>query len=236
MVRLLLLLLLVSFAGYSQKIGNLKASTVGEKIFITYDIAAQYPGDKFDIDLYASSNNYSAPLQKLTGDVGKGLSAGNGKRIEWDAKAELGDYQGEILFEIHAEVIAAFLITNEIKSARRGKSVQLNWRGGSKNQDVKIELLKSGVNQGVIATTSNSGSYFWSIPSNEKVDSDYELRLANAGETITTSQFSIKHKVPTLVKVIPVAVVAAVIGLAGGSKSPSNSETSLPSPPDLGLN
>jgi hypothetical protein len=236
MARLFLLALLIPFAGYCQKIENLKASTAGEKIVITYDIISQYPADKFDVDLYASSNNYSAPLQKLTGDVGKGLQVGNGRRIEWDAKAELGNYKGEILFEIRAEVIAGLSVTNEFKSAKRGKSVQLDWRGGRKNQDVKIELLKSGVSQGTVTTTSNSGSYQWFIPAKEKVGADYQLRLANGTESVTTSHFSIKHKVPTLLKVIPlVAVAAIVVASGGGSKSTSTEGTPLPLPPDLGL-
>ena len=182
----------------------------GEKIVITYDISADFAGDKFDISLYASSNNFSSPLQQVRGDVGKGQADGKSKRIEWDAKNELGNFKGELSFEVRAEVIAAFMLRNEIKSAKRGKSVQLDWRGGAKNQDVKIELLKAGVSQGVVGTVTNNGTYQWNVAANEKTGSGYQLRFINGKEAVTTQSFSIKHKIPTLLKILP--LVAAEPG------------------------
>ena len=60
-----LALLLTPLGGFSQKLENLQAVPQGEKIIITYDISADFAGDKFDISLYASSNNFSSPLQQV---------------------------------------------------------------------------------------------------------------------------------------------------------------------------
>ena len=236
MKKLLLLVLLAPLALFSQKIENQKAFAQGEKIIITYDISG-LAGDKYDIALYASANNFSSPLQRVTGDVGNGQAEGNGKRIEWDAKAELGNYKGELSFEVRAEVIAALAMKNQIASAKRGKSVQVYWRGGTKNQDVKIELLKGGVSQGVMGTVANSGTYQWAISSSEKTGSGYQLRLVNGKEMVTTVPFSIKPKVPMLVKILPLVAIGAIVAtLGGGSKPGQVKDTPLPTPPDLGLN
>ncbi|MDZ4715313.1 MAG: Ser-Thr-rich GPI-anchored membrane family protein [Cytophagales bacterium] len=222
------------FLVFSQKLENLQAVPAGDKILITYDLSATNPGDKFDVALFGSHNNFSSPIQRVTGDVGKGLGVGKGKQIEWDAKNEIGTYRGNLTFEIHAEVIAAFALRHEVISVKRGKSINLDWQGGSKNQDVKIELVKPGGSSEVVGTSANKGSYQWAVPARQKTGSGYQLRLVNGKETILTTPFTIKHKIPTLVKVIPFAVIGAVIALTGGSKS-SPSNTSLPMPPDLGL-
>lgn len=238
MKKLLLLALLAPLATFSQKLENLKAVPEGAKIIITYDISSDFPGDKYDIALYASSNNFSSPLQRVTGDVGNGQTGGKARRIEWDAKNELGNYKGELSFEVRAEVIAAFALKHEIISAKRGKSVQLDWRGGTKSQDVKIELLKEGVVQSVVGTVGNKGTHSWAIASSEKTGAGYQLRFVNGKETITTQSFSIKHKIPMLLKVLPFVAVGVIVALAGGSKSSTDTpaSTSLEAPPDMGLN
>ena len=141
MKKLFLLGLLMPLAGVCQKIENLKAVSEGNKIIITYDISGGVTGDSYEVSLYASHNNYSSPLKLTSGEIGKGVTEGRGKRIEWEAKAELGDYKGELSFEVRAEVIAAFALLNKVISAKRGKTVPVSWRGGNKNREVKIELL-----------------------------------------------------------------------------------------------
>lgn len=227
--------ILLPLITFSQKLENLKAVVQGEKIIVSYDISQGYDGDKFDISLYASHNNFTSPLQRVNGDVGRGLTPGKEKKIEVDAKNEIGNYKGELSFEVRAEVIAAFALTNNISSAKRGKSVSLNWRGGSKNQDVKIELLKVGTAEVIAASVANNGAYEWTIPAKQKPGKDYQVRLVNGRETVTTDIFAIKHKVPTLLKVLPLVVVAAVVGLVGGSKPGPAKDSKLPLPPDLGL-
>ncbi len=237
MKKLLLIVLLVPFLSTAQKIENLRAVVQASEITITYTISPTNTLDKFDVAIYSSHNNYSAPLQQVSGDIGRGIGAGENKKIIWYARNELGDFKGDISFEVRAEVIATFVQTNQFSSVKRGKSVPITWRGGNSSQDVKVELLKGGTIESVIATTSNNGSYTWSISAKEKTGSDYQIRLTNGKETVVSSNFSIKLKVPTLVKILPVAVIGAVVVLVSG-KSKSSTEdakTNLPTPPDLGL-
>ncbi|MBI1769597.1 MAG: hypothetical protein HYR67_14610 [Bacteroidetes bacterium] len=239
MRNLFWLVLFGSLAGQAQKLENLKAIAQGEKIIITYDLSETFAGDRCDIQLYSSHNNFSMPLQHVSGDIGRGLPAGKGKRIEWEAKIELGNYQGELSFEVRAEVIGLLTFKNGITNAKRGKTVSIVWRGGSKNENVKVELLKDGVLQSGVATTTNIGNYQWNVPLKQKTGGGYQIRLVNGKEMITTDFFSVRHKIPTLLKILPAVAAGVVVGLLSGSKGSSGTPTKssdLASPPDLGLN
>jgi len=235
MKLILFLICTVSISAFSQKIENLKAVPVGDRIVITYDLNAEVPGDKYDIQIYCSYNNFSNPLKYIRGDVGNGLPPGSGKRIEWEAKAELGNYQGDLSFEIRAEVKAIFAFKNSVTNTKRGKPLTLAWRGGLKSEEVKVTLLKEGVEQSSLATVSNNGDYQWTVPTKQKTGDGYQVRLVNGKETITSERFSIRHKVPTIVKILPVVVIGAVVAFLG-SKNSSDKDKNLAEPPDLGLN
>lgn len=108
MRRLLLAsLLFVSFQLVGQRLENIHAEPTanGERVAITFDITGAQEGQRFRVSVYGSHNNYSAPLQQLSGDVGE-ILGGRNKRIEWNAKGELGDYTGTVTFEIRADGIA----------------------------------------------------------------------------------------------------------------------------------
>jgi len=229
------LLLMAPLAVLAQKVENIKAAVEGEKIIITYDIIEALTGDRYDVQIYASHNNFSAPLQRVRGDVGNKLLPGTTKRIEWDAKAELRNFKGELTFEIRADVVGILILKEPVTNIKRGKSLSLAWRGGAKNQDVKVELLKAGTVQSTLATVGNNGSYQWMVPKKQKTGKDYQLRLASGKEVVTSETFSIKSKIPLVVKLLPLVAVGAVIGLSGGSGSGSSSSAKLPIPPDLGL-
>ena len=238
MKKLLLLLPFLPILAFSQKIENLKATVEGEKIVITYDLTGGVPGDSYNISIFSSSNNFSAPLSLVSGDVGKGVKEGVGKRIEWESKAELRNFKGDLSFEIQAEIVAAFTLLTRTASFRRGKTQPVQWRGGDPKQDVKIELLKAGVVEGIVGTVANRGNLDWNISSKQKTGSDYQLRLTNGSETIQSETLSIKHKVSTLIKVLPVmAVVAAAVALGGGASKSAGGTTppaqNLATPPNI---
>ena len=226
----------VSISAFSQKLENLKAIAQGDRIVITYDIKGTLAGDKCDIQIYSSHNNFSTQLKRVSGDVGNGLAPCNGKRIEWEAKAELGNYQGELSFEIRADVKALFAFKNSVTNTKRGKPLTVAWRGGLKSEEVKVTLLKEGVEQGSLATVNNNGDYQWTVPAKQKTGGGYQVRLVNGKETITSDLFSIRHKVPTIVKIMPVVVIGAVVAVVSGSEGSGTKTSKLAEPPDLGLN
>jgi hypothetical protein len=63
----------------------------------------------------------------------------------------------------------------------RGTTHTITWtKSGSPGGYVKIELLKAGVlNQIIIASTTNSGSYSWSILSTQTLGADYKIRITS---------------------------------------------------------
>ena len=232
MKRALIIIGLVgSISAFAQKLENLKAIGQGDKIIISYDINGAFEGDKVNVQLYGSHNDYSIPIQRISGDYGNGIAPGKGKKIEWETKAELGNYAGEISFEIRAEVIAVFALTKSLTKAKRGKTLNLKWRGGDKNENVKIELLKAGKVQGTLGTVANTGSYLWKLPAKQTLGKDYALRMANAKEIINSSAFSIQPKYPMWMKIgVPVIIggVVAIMTTGGDPKSGT-----LISPPDI---
>ncbi|MBL7876652.1 MAG: hypothetical protein JNL53_13380 [Cyclobacteriaceae bacterium] len=232
----LFLICTFSISTFSQKLENLKAVSTGDSIVITYDLIADLPGDKYEAKIYSSYDNFASPLRYISGDIGNSLTPGIGKRIVWEAKKELGNYQGDLSFEIRAEIRAIFEFKNSVSSAKRGKSLSVAWRGGIKNEDVKVVLLKEGIEQSLLSTSANSGGFNWSVPAGHKTGGGYQIRLENGKEIITSNIFSIKHKVPTAVKILPVVVIGVAVLFSSKPKGEENKNTDLATPPDLGLN
>jgi hypothetical protein len=219
---------------HAQRIENVRASTVDDKIIVTYDINGASEGQKFKSQLFSSHNNFSSPLIHVAGDVGLGneLLAGNTKRIEWNVKSEITDYTGDVTFEVRAEVIAApLLLTSPQLSAKfkRGKILNINWKGGMPSENVRLELLKGGSTVSPITQLSNVGNYSWSIPKKTKKGSDYQIKLTSDRQSVVSNNFKIKNRTPFIVKALPVLAAGAVVYLitSGGKKE----DNSLPEPP-----
>jgi hypothetical protein len=247
----------------AQKIENVRASSTDEKVTIVYEITGAKDGQKFKIRLYGSHDNYTTPLSFVSGDVGQGneLSAGS-KRVEWDPKAELKEFDGEITFEVRAEIIISPVIktpdvapvqnaTNVEKSEvikilapsitskqKRGKYVQILWQGIQPSQLVKLELLKGGQTVTSIGEVSYKNDFPWQIPKGTKTGKDYQVKLTANNVSVVSDNFTIKPKVPFILKALPVVVVGGVVAvLAGGSGGGGGGgvkpDPSLPSPPSV---
>jgi hypothetical protein len=227
----LLFCIIPSFA-FSQKIENLKAEVRGEKVIVNYDLDLGTTG-KYKISLYSSHNNFETAVNRVTGDVGDGVTAGKNKQLVWNSKAELGNFKGKLIFEVRAELILPLAFIASTHSARRGKVLSIKWKGGDTRKGVKLELLDGGVVTSSLGTTPNRAAFDWTIPANQKIGNDYQVRITNANEIVTTQPFSIKHRIPLLVKLIPLVIVAVV--LLPHFKSNSTTDNALPRPPDLGL-
>jgi len=82
-----------------------------------------------------------------------------------------------------AIVIGTLTVTspNGGESWKRGTTHTITWsKSGSTGSYVKIELLKGGVVNKVIASsTANDGSYSWTIPSTQTAGTDYKIRITS---------------------------------------------------------
>ncbi|MGK7389343.1 MAG: Ser-Thr-rich GPI-anchored membrane family protein [Candidatus Cyclobacteriaceae bacterium M2_1C_046] len=227
---LLLLLSAVFLNANSQTLTNIRAEAKGEVVIINYDLIAPQSDQKFDVKLYASHNNYSSPLKFVSGDVGENVQPGTNKRIQWDAKAELQKFDGNITFEVRATTaMPAVSFTNPTKGTKfkRGKTYPIVWEGGSASKEYELELYRNGVKQQTIGTVEDNQRFTWAIPIKVDNAKNYTIKLVDGNQPVAESQpFTIKRKVPLGLKIIPIVAV----GVGAGVYFMLNSITTTPPP------
>lgn len=240
---LVVLFLFGALVAFSQQIENVKATVSGDHVIITYHITNASPGTHFRVQLYASHNNFSAPLTQVSGDVGDvDIADGGERRIDWNAKDELQTYSGDISFEVRAApVIVPLVLKSPVAGTviKKGKTANIAWSGGSQSQSVVIELLHNGDLVQQVGQTPNSGNYSWDVPGALEKGGGYQFRITAGTEQATSSSFTIKKKTSALVYIAPVAVAggAAALLLGGGgggggdNNNPPPTSNDLPSPP-----
>ena len=225
--------LLGSLQGGCQSVENVVARVEGgDKVIIQYDLKGDEQDERFKVKVYSSHNDYSSPLTRVSGDVSDAyaLRPGNAKQVVWEAQ-ELGSFNGELEFEIRAEVHRMLRVTSPVAgtAVRRGSTTTIRWTGEQGAKKVKIELLKNGSLVDTPGTVNNSGSYSWSVPKGLKKGKDYSLRFTtDAGSTGSTA-FAIRARYPLLLKsaVVALPVAIAVIVLGGDGE-----DELLPRPPE----
>jgi uncharacterized protein (TIGR02145 family) len=87
----------------AQRIENVIFEQEGKVINIHYDLIATSNTEKYSIEVYCSIDSgitWGQPLQKVTGNVGEGQTAGNNKKIIWDVLAERERLEGDVVFEV----------------------------------------------------------------------------------------------------------------------------------------
>ena len=220
--------LLINLDISGQQIQNAKAKISEDIINITFDLISKNPNDKFSIKIYSSHDNFVKPLSLVSGDVGDDIKPGIGKFAVFQAREELGVFNGDIIFEVRGNVIISaqttsieqLVITDPTDGSKlkKGKNAVIRWSGG-KQENVKMELFQNSNLVNPIATTTNLGSYNWTVPKNLK-GSDYSIKLFNIndpGKAVFSGAFKIKGKMPIYVYFIPVVVGGlAFVLLSGG--------------------
>jgi uncharacterized protein (TIGR02145 family) len=112
-ITVFILVFITCFANsQAQSIANVRATQAGQKIEINYDLINAGANQQFDIAVYCSVNGgyaWGIPLKKVEGDVGKGVTAGQNKKIVWFVLNERDNLIGEnIVFKITANVTKGF--------------------------------------------------------------------------------------------------------------------------------
>lgn len=227
------LLLLSSFycahTSLAQTIENVKAVFLDGKVIVNYDLKAD-PNTLFVIELYASHNNYNLPIKLAQGDIGNEVKPGLQKRVEWDVKSDLKNYKGEITFELHADpAILPWAITQPSLKAglKRGKTGTIIWQGGKATQEVNLELYK-GTNlvQAITASpVANTKKYDWALPAKTKTGSGYSIKLSSGKESVTSASFKINSKIPLYIKLLPIAVLGALVPIIFKKTPPVGDKT-----------
>ena len=253
-LKALIILSLLSHFAYSRQITSVQASIQGDNIVVTYNLSSTDANARFDIKLYASHNNFSTPVNLVSGDVGTGITPGNGKRITWQARQELITFSGNITFEVRGTLIAPqqpqeqAVDPNQLRFTnprlgdkfKMGSIMSIRWTGGIP-QDVKLELHKDNSMVQPLTSIQNTGSYNWNIPKDKSLKSgDYTLKLFNINQPQSAAfsgAFKIKGKIPVVIYVLPVVAVGGLVAVllsgGGGGDDPNGPTTdeNLPTPP-----
>jgi hypothetical protein len=242
LVRSIFCIVLVSLSSFAlaQRIENIRAEVIGdgEKVVITYDINGASAGQKFKITLYGSHNSYASPLSLVAGDVGldKEILAGPNKRIEWSAKSELKDFKGDIIFEVRGEPIGVapsqLVVESPTmgKTLKKGKNMEIVWRGGAPGENIKIELLRGGTSVSQITNGTSNQRYSWTIPKDLEKAADYQVRLTGTSGSALSGTFAIKKKTSFLLFALPVAAAGGAAALLAGGGG--GGDKNLPEPPE----
>jgi uncharacterized protein (TIGR02145 family) len=99
---ILILLLLLAFSSFSQKVSNIHFEQVGKQIHIYYDLEGD---QEYTIQVFCSTNNgqsWGEQLRYVTGAVGEKQKPGKGKMIVWNVLAEREKLSGEVRFKVEA--------------------------------------------------------------------------------------------------------------------------------------
>ncbi|MCB0496107.1 MAG: hypothetical protein KDC79_08210 [Cyclobacteriaceae bacterium] len=224
----------------AQTINNVQASLSGNTVIISYDLVASDNDQVFNVAIKSSKDNFVSSLIEVTGDVGPNQKAGVGKKIIWDAKKELGKFNGEISFEITAEVTFTplkFVKPTAGAGLKIGKPYSIQWKGGTSDNQLKLELLKNNTSVMDMGTINNNGRYSWNVPKTMEKGGNYQFRLmdpSKPNDALLSGSFNLK-KTSILVYVIPGvvavgALTAVLVSGGGGGETPSG-DTELPDPP-----
>lgn len=225
----------VFFLAEAQTVSITKVELAGEKVIVHYDLEDSNPNNEYKLDLYASKDNFIAPLTKVKGNVGLEVKPGIDRKIEWNIMEEYGLYKGKISLEIKGKVYIPFVKLqnfNTSKSYKRGSNNNLGWKPGN-NNSINIELFKGGQRVAGDMNMPNNGSHTLYIPSKAKPGKDYRLKITdskNSDDVIYTNYFTVKPKVPLLLKLLPVFAIGGAAATLGGGSNNDRVDTTLPLP------
>ena len=253
-VLLFFLFLFTITNGIAQQIENLSSSFDGIKITVSYDLIFSDSSRRFKVELLSSLDSFVKNLSPVSGAAGEKIKPGKGLKITWEPRKSLpADFDKEITFKVRASLLAPIVVAkiqpepkvikaepaavitklnliNQIKSSyRRGTELKLLWAGGKADDRIVAELIDAAGRSEILQTVINKGELTFKFPAKLKTTNGYLLKITpngRTGDSATSSAFIIRHRVPLLLKLLPIVPVAII--LLPSKKSEGNAV--LPSP------
>ena len=216
---IVLFFLTYSISSIAQEFVIKKLEVDGENINIYYDLIDTTFNRTYTVNLYSSRDNFISPLSKVSGDFGLEVKPGGNRKIIWNAKQELGEYEGKVGFEIKGKAYVPFIRFKGFKDQhvrKRGVKFDMLWTGGRANSLLNFELYRDG--KFVAAPNTNVaasvGKVEIMIPKSVKPGNNYQFKIIdskNRDDVVFTEKFRVKAKVPAFLKIGAVAFVGAAV-------------------------
>jgi hypothetical protein len=233
---LIFLLILGATATQAQQFKIKKVEMTADKIFVYYDLLDTINGHSYTISLYNSMDNFITPLQKVRGDIGLEVRPGVNRKIEWNAKEELGTgfTQGSVSLEVKGRLYIPFIrLDGDYSKMKRGKRYEITWTGGTQQNILNFDLYHGTKKITSFPNIANVGHHTFVIPSSVKPGHDFRFRISdskNKDQIVFTKPFSIDRRIPLLLKVGPPLIIGVAVYLFVKANEPKP----LDGPPSLG--
>ena len=92
--------LLSSHWVFSQNLQFNRVEIADNKVIVHYDLNDEKTERMYLVNLFSSQDNFTKELTKVSGDVGTEVKPGVDKKIVWDLTKELGNFKGDLVFEV----------------------------------------------------------------------------------------------------------------------------------------
>lgn len=239
---LLFCLVNISFVS-AQRVSNVRAQAKGNIVVISYDLLGTISGQLYTVAVFSSHNGMAKPLTQVKGDLGENLKPGPNKIIEWGARKELSDFEGDVTLEVRATLTFSpmrFTAPQRNTLHKRGKSYKVTWLGAVANENLQLELFNDTSRVFEINRTNNKGALEWEIPLNIEPGKNYKYKISsvdNPSNFAYSNTFIIKRKTPTWVKALPLTAVVSglvyyIISTSGSDPVTPEDDKDLPLPPN----
>lgn len=245
MKKSILLVCSILFLGnlYAQKIENIDVQLVDGNFILAFDlIPRESINEEYDLHITSSKDNYGADLI-ITNSSTKNVKPKNRLQYIVSGEKNFTGYKGAIDFQISATLAYSplrMISPNSSVTVKKGKSMNLQWRGGAADDKFKVDLYKSNIKVSTIQSGFSRKVTTWAIPKNTQKGSDYKIKIeseSNSKQSVFTRDFKIKGKTSFIVVLLPIAAIgaAAAVLLGGSSEDPTGgggtTTDNLPDPP-----
>jgi hypothetical protein len=216
-LRWAILVLLPVLSSHAQDFSVKRIESQQGKVTIYYDLADTL-GRNYSIRVYHSGDNFLAAAEHVTGDAGIDIKAGKGKKIVWDTNKEFGEgFTGRVSLEVRGRVYVPFVRFEkfeEYQKVKRGVPYEISWTGGNTQNLLDFDLYKGDKKVLTITNVPNIGRHKITLPKNVKTGKNYRFRISdskNKDDIVFTDNFTVKPKIPFILKVLPIAILGGVV-------------------------
>jgi len=175
----------------------------GTTLNITWNTT--YSGGNVEIDLYKGGSFDQTIVSATPNDGAYNWSIPTGIATSSDYQVRIKD-SGTLVndlsanFDLTERTITATSPTSSTDLVG-GSTLNINWNSSFSGSDVRIELHKGGsLDQTITSSTTNDGSYNWTVPVNISSGSDYKIRVKENGTSVDdyTANFTLNPHTVTV--------------------------------------